>query len=98
MKLLLTSYPNDGRKLRQFLTALLKKKLIISAKVMNYAKSYTLVEGKIQKEEEKLIFIKFSKEKESEVLNFIKKLHPYEIPQLIILNAQFVDENYLKDC
>lgn len=98
MKLLLTSYPNDGRKLRQFLTALLKKKLIISAKVMNYAKSYTLVEGKIQKEEEKLIFIKFSKEKESEVLNFIKKLHLYEIPQLIILNAQFVDENYLKDC
>lgn len=65
---------------------------------MNYAKSYTLVEGKIQKEEEKLIFIKFSKEKESEVLNFIKKLHLYEIPQLIILNAQFVDENYLKDC
>ena len=58
------TYPNDGRKLKQLITALLKKKLIACANVMNYAKSYYLREGKIKKDEEKLILIKFPKEKE----------------------------------
>ena len=96
MKILLTTYPNEGRKLRQLMTALLKKKLIACANVMNYAKSYYLREGKIKKDEEKLILMKFPKEKESELLPFIKKLHPYEIPELIVLNLESVDENYLK--
>lgn len=64
MKILLMTYPNDGRKLKQLITALLKKKLIACANVMNYAKSYYLREGKIKKDEEKLILIKFPKEKE----------------------------------
>ena len=89
------TYPNDGRKLRQLITALLKKKLIACANVMNYAKSYYLREGKIKKEEEKLILMKFPKEKESELLSFIKKLHPYEIPELIVLAPDAVDAAYL---
>ena len=89
------TYPNDGRKLKQLITALLKKKLIACANVMNYAKSYYLREGKIKKDEEKLILIKFSKEKESELLSFIKKLHPYEIPDLIVLAPDAVDAAYL---
>ena len=96
MKILLTTYPNDGRKLKQLITALLKKKLIACANVMNYAKSYYLREGKTKKDEEKLILMKFPKEKESELLPFIKKMHPYEIPELIILNPESVGENYLK--
>ena len=95
MKILLMTYPNDGRKLKQLITALLKKKLIACASVMNYAKSYYLREGKIKKDEEKLIFIKFPKEKESELLPFIKKLHPYEIPELIVLAPDAVDAAYL---
>lgn len=95
MKILLMTYPNDGRKLRQLITALLKKKLIACANVMNYAKSYYLREGKIKKEEEKLILMKFPKEKESELLSFIKKLHPYEIPELIVLAPDAVDAAYL---
>lgn len=89
------TYPNDGRKLKQLITALLKKKLIACANVMNYAKSYYLREGKIKKDEEKLILMKFLKEKESELLPFIKKLHPYEIPELIVLAPDAVDAAYL---
>lgn len=89
------TYPNDGRKLKQLITALLKKKLIACANVMNYAKSYYLREGKIKKDEEKLILIKFPKEKELELLPFIKKLHPYEIPELIVLAPDAVDAAYL---
>ena len=89
------TYPNDGRKLKQLITALLKKKLIACANVMNYAKSYYLREGKIKKDEERLILMKFPKEKESESLPFIKKLHPYEIPELIVLAPDAVDAAYL---
>ncbi len=96
MKILLTTYPNEGREPRQLLTALLKKKLIACANVMNYAKSYYLREGKIKKDEEKLILMKFPEEKASELFSFIKKLHPYESPELIVLNPESVDENYLK--
>ena len=40
--------PNDGRKLRNLFTALLKKGVISQAIVMNYAKIYQLSEPKIQ--------------------------------------------------
>lgn len=96
MKILLTTYPNEGRKLRQLVTALLNKKLIACANVMNYAKSYYLREGGIKKDEEKLILMKFPEEKEAELFSFIKKLHPYKIPELIVLNPESVDEHYLK--
>ena len=95
MKILLYTYPNDWRKLRNLITALLKKKLIACANVMNYAKSYYLWEWKIKKDEEKIILIKYPKEKEWELLSFIKKNHPYEVPELITLNPESVDENYL---
>jgi uncharacterized protein involved in tolerance to divalent cations len=39
--------------------------------------------------------MKYPKEKEGELLNFIKKNHPYKVPELITLNPESVDENYL---
>ena len=95
MKILLTTYPNDWRKLKNLITALLKKKLVACVNVLNYTKSYYLREGKIKKDEEKLLLIKFSKGKEPELLEFIKKQHPYKIPELIILPIEKVNEPYL---
>lgn len=96
MKILITSYPNEGRKLRSFLTALLKKKLIFSAKVINYAKSYTLVVGKVKKEERKLILFSFPKAKEEALLAFIAQLHPDQYPEWSILAPESVDDSSLK--
>ena len=95
MNILLTTYPNDWRKLKNLITALLKKKLVACINVLNYAKSYYLREGKIKKDEEKLLLIKFSKEKESELLEFMKKQHPYKIPELVVVPIEKVNEPYL---
>ena len=95
MKILLTTYPNDWRKLRNLITALLKKKLVACCNVINYGKSYYLWENKIKKDEEKIIFMKYPKEKEGELLSFIKKNHPYKVPELVTLNTESIDENYL---
>ena len=57
--------PNDGRKLRNLFTALLKKGIISQAVVMNYAKIYQLSEPKIQKSEKKLVmFLGVAEEQE----------------------------------
>jgi hypothetical protein len=51
----------------------LKKKLIISAKVLNYTKDYRLSpEGKIIKTEQKLLILNTEKEK-TEILTFAHK-------------------------
>lgn len=72
--MLFFTVPNEWKKLRQLLTALLKKKLIISAKVLNYAKDYRLSsEWKIIKTEQKLLILNTEKEK-NEILDFAHKM------------------------
>ena len=74
--MLFFAVPNEWKKLRQLLTALLKKKLIISAKVLNYTKDYRLSpEGKIIKTEQKLLILNTEKEK-NEILTFAHKMTP----------------------
>ena len=59
-------------------------------------KSYYLREGKIKREEEKLLLIKTTDDKKERLIAFIKKQHPYEVPELIWLQPESVDESYLK--
>ena len=74
--MLFFTVPNEWKKLRQLLTALLKKKLIISAKVLSYTKDYRLSpEGKIIKTEQKLLILNNEKEK-NEILTFAHKITP----------------------
>lgn len=58
-------------------------------------KSYYIREGKLKREEEKLLFIKTTDEKKEKLIAFIKKQHPYKIPELIRLEPKEVDESYL---
>ena len=54
----------------------MKKKLIISAKVLNYTKDYRLSpEGKIIKTEQKLLILNSEKEK-NEIITFAHKITP----------------------
>lgn len=51
------SCDNDWRKIRYFITALLKSWITTEIKKLNYIKSYGIIEGKISKKEEKLLRI-----------------------------------------
>lgn len=59
-------------------------------------KSYYVREGKIKREEEKLLLIKTTDDKKEKLIAFIKKQHPYEVPELIRLQPESVDEGYMK--
>ncbi|MFA7717175.1 MAG: hypothetical protein WC875_00480 [Candidatus Absconditabacterales bacterium] len=66
-------YPNTGRKLRQLITGLLKSGLAQEVRRMNYIKSYKLVDGKIQKNEEKILRIDHKKEDTEKLQKFLEK-------------------------
>lgn len=96
MLLLLMTYPNDGRKLQRLIIALLKQWLAKCINRVNYVKSYYLREGKLKREEEKIVLIKTTDDKKEKLIEFIKKQHPYELPELIWLKPDEVDAAYLQ--
>lgn len=74
-------YPDTGRKLRQLITGLLKSGMAQEVIRINYVKAYSLIEGKIQKQEEKILQIHHEPHQEEKIKNFIKKQAPEAIIQ-----------------
>lgn len=73
MQMLEILVPNEGRKLKNLITALLKKGVITEAIVLNYAKSYILVDNKLQKTEMKLMKLFLTVEK-TQLLSLISQI------------------------
>lgn len=95
MLVAISTFPNDGRKLKNFIQALVKSGLVACVNRINYVKSYYIREGKLKKEEEKMLVIKFPKDNKEKFTGFFKKNHPYDVPELIFLNPEDVDKAYL---
>lgn len=71
--MLIFFYKNDGRKLRQIITWLLKSWAANKIRRINYTQTYTLHENKIQKTEEKAVIIEYTPENKGKVESLIKK-------------------------
>lgn len=69
-------YPNNGRKLRQMITGLLKSGLVSEIQRMNYIKSYTLTDNIIKKEEIKIVELFHTPEHEEKIRKMIGKNRP----------------------
>ena len=52
--------------------------------------------SKIEEDEELILFIKTRRENVSQLIEFVKKNHPYEVPELIELPIQNGNDDYLK--
>jgi periplasmic divalent cation tolerance protein len=94
--ILMMTYPNDGRKLQRLIIAILKQGLAKCINRINYVKSYYIREGKLKRDEEKILLIKTTEDKKTQLIAFIKKQHPHQTPELIRLQPESVDENYMK--
>lgn len=71
--MLIFFYKNDGRKLRQIITWLLKSWAATKIRRFNYTQSYTLLENKIQKTEEKAVIIEYIPENIGKIESLLKK-------------------------
>lgn len=81
--MLIFFYKNDGRKLKQIITWLLKSWAATRIRRINYAQSYILQENKVYKEEEKAILVEYTPENEKKVEALLKKS---EIKEYKIIN------------
>lgn len=96
MLLLLSTFPNDWRKLKSFILGLIKSWMVKCVSRVNYTKSYYMREWELKKEEEKVLIIKLPEENKEKVIWYFKKNHPYKIPEMIWIKPDDVNEEYLK--
>ncbi len=69
-------YPNNGRKLKQLITWLLKSWLVQEVQRINYIKSYVLVDNKIKADEIKLVELFHKPELQEKIEKMISKTWP----------------------
>ena len=96
MLIAMTTFPNDGRKLKQLIQWLVRWGIASCVQRINYVKSYYMREWAFKKEEEKILIIKFPKENKEQLTSFLKKNHPYQVPELVFLAPEDVDKVYLE--
>ena len=53
-------------------------------------------EGKVQKEDEILLLIKYDLRKESELITYLDEHHPYEIPEIISTKFDIENSDYIQ--
>ena len=63
---------------------------------VNNIKSIYWWENKVSSENETLIFFKTKKEKLEDLIATLKELHPYEVPEIVVLNIEGGNTDYLK--
>ena len=95
MKIIITTYPNKPRALKNFILKILKANLAKCVNKLNYVKSYYWWEGKIQKSQEQILLIKTNDEKLEKLKEFLEKNHPYDTPEIIVLTPEEVNKSYL---
>ena len=74
---------------------LLKQKLAVCIQVSNTISSYYVWKNKIENDKEIQITVKFLSINQEKVESFINKSHPYETPEIIIIDPYKVGNDYL---
>jgi len=75
---------------------LVKEKLAACVNVVSTVKSFFWWEGKVDEAEEHLLIIKTSVEKMEKLIEKVKELHSYSVPEIISLPILEGNKEYLK--
>ncbi len=101
--ILLISTVDNKDTANKIASELVEKKLAACVSIFPIESTY-FWEGKIYKnEKEYMLLIKTIKEKASELISWLKKIHPYDVPEIITINAKAYEGytewmfNYLKN-
>jgi periplasmic divalent cation tolerance protein len=88
--LILTTMPDDERA-DQLARTLVEERLAACVNVHRPMTSTYRWQGRIEVEAERQIVIKTTRDRLAEVETRLRALHPYELPELVILDAQASD-------
>ena len=92
-RLIFTSSPNHEKSLL-IARSLAEKHLAACVSILPGMRSLYWWDGKVQEDSEELLLIKTSKTVLDSALAEIKRLHPYDTPELIVIDPESVDEKY----
>jgi len=85
----------NGRQANKIATELLKVKLIACANIVKDVRSIFTWKGKIDKANEVLLILKAKKSCFPKIIAKVKKLHSYEVPEIIALPIVGGNKDYL---
>ena len=74
---------------------LVKKKLAACVNIIKISSIYTW-KGKIENQNEYLALFKTTKKNQSVLKKELKKLHPYDVPEIAEINVESINQPYMK--
>ena len=74
---------------------LVKKKLTACVNITKISSVYTW-KGKVENQNEYLALFKTTKKNQSTLKKELKKLHPYDIPEIAEINVESINQPYMK--
>ena len=74
---------------------LIMKKLVACVNMTKISSVYTW-KGKVENQNEYLAFFKTTKKNQSSLKKELKKLHPYDVPEIAEINVESVNQPYMK--
>jgi len=74
---------------------LVKKKLVACVNMTKISSVYTW-KGKVQNQNEYLAFFKTTQKNQLTLKKELKKLHPYDVPEIAEINVESINQPYMK--
>ncbi|MCC7429449.1 divalent-cation tolerance protein CutA [bacterium] len=93
MKIILTTCKTKDS--HEIALKLLKEGLAACVSSISGMRSRYVWKGEIQVEEEKQLLIKTSDKMLEKTLKRLAEIHPYEIPEIVVITPEYISENYL---
>ena len=93
IRIVLCSSPNRQVS-EQLARALVENKLVACAQVLPGMRSFYWWEGKVADESEELLVLKTFEKDLPALEKLVHDLHPYQVPELIVLNPSHVAPKY----
>jgi len=95
VKVIITTFgnPEDAKRIAK---KLVEERLVACAWVTQKITSYYVWEGKLQEDEEVVVVLKVPNKTYERALERLKELHPYEVPEIMAFEPNYVLPEYLK--
>ena len=94
VQILLVTAPED--KAKSIASYLLEKRLAACVNILPSIQSLYWWEGKIEESQEALLMIKTTGEKQQALMENLKEIHPYDVPEMLFLPVDHGFPPYLE--
>ena len=92
--IIVSTFPNK-QSVTGIANKLVKKKLVACVNMTKISSVYTW-KGKVQNQNEYLAFFKTTKKNQLILKKELKKLHPYDVPEIAEINVESINQPYMK--